>query len=260
MIRKKEVPLKIELFSEGEDSQFKVRSKREIQSILNSIAQAGTRAALYYDDGNDFILTSVLEVDEQNLWLDIGSISSSNQRILRSNKIIFISSHHQVKVQFVASRIEQTLLENRPAFHLSLPDNLLRIQRREYFRLTTPVRNPLRCIIPLSPLVAMSAPGHPLSRREVTIMDISGGGIALVCEVEDTELQPGKIYEDCRIPLPGIGTVSVTVRVKNSFEVTMLNGSVSRRAGCEFTRLSGEATTLLQRYVVHLQSETNRKI
>ena len=48
MIRKREVPLKIELFADGEDSQFIVSSKREIQSILNGIVRESTRAALYY--------------------------------------------------------------------------------------------------------------------------------------------------------------------------------------------------------------------
>lgn len=252
MIKNREVPLKIELFSDGEDSKFSIRSKREILFILNSIAQEGTRAALYYDEGNDFILTTALNVDEQGIWLDVGSIAASNQRILRSNKIIFISSHRQVKVQFVANSIENALLENRAVFYLSLPDSLLRIQRREYFRLTTPAINPLKCVIP----VPLMESGTPIAKREVTIMDISGGGIALVCEAHDTELQPGKVYEDCRISLPVVGTITATVKVKSSFEITLRNGKISKRAGCEFTYLSGEAAALLQRYVTRLQSET----
>lgn len=256
MIKNKEVPLKIELFSGGEDNEFKVRSDREIRSILNGIAQDGAHAALYYDEGNDFIRTTVLKVNAQGMWLDVGSIETGNQHILRSNKIIFISSHHQVKIQFVANRIENALLENRAAFFLFLPDNLLRIQRREYFRLTTPVSNPLKCIIPDLPPIPLAESDTPIARREVTIMDISGGGIALVCEAHDTELQPGAIYADCRISLPDIGTISVTVKVKNSFEVTLRNGQISKRAGCEFVHLGGEASTLLQRYVVQLQSET----
>jgi c-di-GMP-binding flagellar brake protein YcgR len=256
MSKNREVPLKIELFSDGEDSQFRVRSKREIQSILNGLAQDNLRAALYYDEGNDYILTTVLKVNEQGMWLDVGSVVVSNQRILRSNKIIFISSRNQVKIQFVSIRIENALFENHAAFYVPLPDSLLRIQRREYFRLTTPVSNPLRCIIPVAPPAATNKPDTHILKREVTIMDISGGGVALVCEVHDTELQPGKIYADCRISLPGIGTISVTVKVKNSFEVTLHNGQVCKRAGCEFTQLSGEADTLLQRYVAHLQSES----
>jgi len=273
MTRKKEVSLEIELFSSGEDREFRIRSKREIQSILHAIAQENMRTALYYDDGKDFILTTALEVSEQGMWLDVGSIAASNQRILHSDEIIVISSHRQVKVQFVANRIENALFEDRPAFYLPLPDSLLRIQRREYFRLPAPAGAPLRCIIPVPPpadpddtddpeklekpekLKKPDKPDTLMLKREATIMDLSGGGMALVCETEDAELQPGKIYEDCKIPLPGIGTISATVKVKNTFEVTLRNGLVSKRAGCEFVRLDGEANALLQRYVAYLQSE-----
>jgi c-di-GMP-binding flagellar brake protein YcgR len=255
MNQKKDVPLKIELFSGGEDSKFSIHSRREILSILKGISQENTRAALYFDDGNDFILTSILKVNEQGLWLDVGSIAASNQHILRSNKIIFISARHQVKVQFVTNRIEHALLDNRAVFYLSLPDTLLRIQRREYFRLTTPALNPLICIIPVSHSSQTDESDLPFFSSEVTIMDISGGGVALVCEAHDTELHPGKIYADCKIPLPGVGSISATVKVKNAFEVTLRNGRTSKRAGCEFIQLSGEAATLLQRYVGYLQSE-----
>lgn len=256
MIKKKEIPLKIELFSGEDDQQFTIRSKREILSLLHGIAQEKTHAALYHDEGNDFILSTLLKANEHGIWLEMGSIAASNQRILHSDKIIFISSRHQVKVQFVANRIEHALLENRAAFYLPLPDSLLRIQRREYFRLTTPASNPLSCIIPASPSIAASEPDAHVARHEVTIMDISGGGLSLVCAAHDTELYSGKVYADCRISLPGIGVISATVKVKNSFEVTLRNGQVSKRAGCEFIHLGGEDATLLQRYVAHLQSET----
>ena len=253
MVKNRELPLKIELFSGDEDSQFKIRSKREMRSILNAIAQEGTRVALYYDNGNDSILTMLLKVNEQGMWLDVSSLAAHNQRILRSNKIIFISSRHQVKVQFVANRIESATLENRAAFYLPLPDSLLRIQRREYFRLATPAHNPLRCFIPLTS--PADAAAQSVLKREVTIMDISGGGVALVCEEHETELQPGKIYTDCKITLPDIGTISATVLVKKIFEVTLRNGRVSKRAGCEFIHLSGQSETQLQRYVTQLQCE-----
>jgi c-di-GMP-binding flagellar brake protein YcgR len=255
MIRKQEVPLKIELLSEGEDSRFMIHSKGEIQSILKGIVRDNSRAALYYGEGDDFILTTMLKVSEQGIWLEVGPISASNQRILLSKKIVFISSYHQVKVQFVATHIENTILDDYSAFHIPVPDKLLRIQRREYFRLTTPANNPLKCIIPLSPPISTEQSGTPVSKRELTIMDISGGGVALVCEVHDTTLLPGNIYENCKIQLPDIGLISATVKVKNSFEVTLRNGKRSKRAGCEFIHLSGEASTLLQRYVVKLQSD-----
>lgn len=251
----KEIPLKIESFSDGDDSPFRIRSGREIQSILRGILQEGARVVLYYGEKNDFILTVLLDVSKHGIWLDIGSRAEDNQCILRSNTIIFISSHHQVKVQFAAHRIETAQFNNRPAFHLPLPDSLLRIQRRDYFRLTAPVSNPLKCIIPVTLPAPAAQAGMPVPKIEVTIMDISIGGIALVCEEYDAELLPGKTYENCRIFLPDIGAVTVTVKVKNAFKVTLRNGMTNKRVGCEFTHMKGEAANLLHRYVTQLQSK-----
>jgi len=255
MIRKRDVPLKIELLSEGDDSRFTLRSRGETLSILQGIVRENSRAALYYGEGDDFILTTMLKVTELGIWLEVGPISSNNQRILLSKKIIFISSFHQVKIQFLANHIESAILDNYSAFLIPFPDKLLRIQRREYFRLTTPANKPLKCIIPLSQAIVTDQSGSSISKRELTIMDISGGGVALVCEVNDTALLPGNSYQDCKIQLPEIGVISATIKVQTSFEVTLRNGKRSKRAGCEFIHLSGEAASLLQRYVVKLQSE-----
>jgi len=177
MINKQDVPLKIELLSEDENSRFTIRSKIEILFILNGIQSEKSRVALYYGEEDDFILTTMLKVTERGIWLEVGPISTSNQRILFSKRIIFISSYHQIKVQFVANKVESAIINNYSAFHIPCPDTLLRIQRREYFRLTTPVISPLKCIIPcpLTPIITEEPP-PPISKRELTIMDISGGG------------------------------------------------------------------------------------
>jgi c-di-GMP-binding flagellar brake protein YcgR len=86
-------------------------------------------------------------------------------------------------------------------------------------------------------------------------MDISGGGMALECQENDTEFQPGKIYSVCHINLPNIGMLTATILVKNIFIITMHNGEVKKRAGCKFIHLNGTMAILLQRYLTNLQSE-----
>jgi hypothetical protein len=44
--------------------------------------------------------------------------------------------------------------------------------------------------------------------------------------------------------------------VKNTFEVTLREGIVKRRAGCEFIQMDGKMAILLQRYITHLQSSS----
>ncbi len=248
MAKEKEIPLKIELISDGEDSEFRLHSNKEIQSILRGIVKSSSLAALYYDDANDFILTKLLGIDEQNVWLDIGLRETDNRRILPSHKIIFVSSYLQVKVQFVAHQIENALFKNKESFCLPMPNSLLYLQRREYFRLIVPVKKPLICVIP-------AKSDAPILKGSPTIMDISVGGMALECQENDTEFQPGKVYPVCHINLPNIGMLTATILVKNIFIITRHNGEVKKRAGCKFIHLNGTMTIMLQRYLTNLQSQ-----
>lgn len=253
MSGRKEIPLKIELLPGGENNHLLIRSKKEIRFILQEIARKGTRAALYYDTGNDFILSTLLDAGDQNIWMEAGPNAEANRRTLHSDKVIFVGSHQEVKVQFEVRHIEAAQFRERDAFRLPLPDALLRLQRRDYYRMVTPGKAPLKCSLPITPY-SPAKRGPATQRRDTAILDISIGGVALVCTECAAWLLPGEVYPDCRILLPDVGTVTATLRVKNVMEITAHNGVVSRHAGCEFLHPDGKTVILLQRYITRLQA------
>lgn len=245
-MRTKEIPLKIELFSSDEENDYLVSNPKEIVSILQAVAQRKSRVALYYNEGNSMVLTLILAADDNGVWIDAASNPLDNRLIQRSKRIIFVTTHNQAKVQFIASDVMLGLYEDSPAFSLALPRKLLRLQRRDYYRLLTADTGALNCII--RPVANQAHIQH-----EVTVMDISIGGVALVCEETGVELHPGMVYEHCQIELPDLGKLEATIEVKNTFEITDRNGNVKRRAGCVFVKLDGKTTMLLQRYVAQMQ-------
>lgn len=242
----KDIPLKIEILSSGKDDQYRITSAREIEFILQSIVKSGSRIALYYSEANDFILSRMMGVDASGLWLEPRPVADENNGVLNSHKLVFVSSHAQIKVQFVADRAVAATYRNKPALFLTLPKSIYRLQRREYYRLITPVSNPLQCVIPIEQSIARQ--GH-----KVTIMDISGGGVGLTCTEENNELVPGRIYQNCRIDLHDIGEFVGTIEVKNLAVLTTASGETIHRAGCEFKNLDGTSTIMLQRYVTAMQ-------
>lgn len=242
----KDIPLKIETFSSGTGDEHSITSAKEIEFILHNIAEKGARVALYYGDMNDFILTTLLGADSKGIWLEPSQSSATNQKIAEDNTLTFVSSQHKIKIQFSAGRPNMVVYHDHPAFFLPLPDSLLRLQRREYFRLMTPTDDPLKCVIPNA-----HHPHKPL--REVTIMDISSGGAALTCAENDTELTPGESYSDCHIDIPEFGTITGTIVVKNLAVLTSSAGHSYKRAGCELQDMDNPSIVLLQRYVMHLQ-------
>ena len=258
MTRKKEVSLSIERFYSGDDKEFRIPSKKEILFILQDLAEKGTRSALYYDAAHDFIMTTVLAATDEGIWLDVGPFPPENKRVLLSDKITLVSLHQHVKIQFEAHDIQSATFDDADAFFIGMPDYLLRIQRREYFRLSIPFSTPIKCIIPVI-LGNPDKPDSPAVIREFPVMDISGGGIALLCGEDETELQPGSIFQDCQIPLPGFGVLKATLHVKSNVKFTTRNDVVSVRKGCEFHHLNSQMNSLLQRYITYLQSEVLAK-
>ena len=239
--------LTIEKFQDGEESKYLIRSQKEIQLTLHAIAQKKPAAVVYFDNGQRFFNTILLEANAQGVWLDVGPDNTDNNLVMNSDDITFVTMHQGAKVQFACHQFQVAIYASHPSFHCVLPQTMVRLQRRDYFRLPTTGDAPLKCVIP-------HAQENATRLETATIMDISLGGIALVCKELNVRLDAGATYPDCKIDLPEIGTLIVSIKVKNLFDVSSPSGAVTKHAGCEFVELDGKMSMLLQRYVAIMQS------
>ena len=250
---KSTVVLKIERFRDNEDLEYRIPSMVEKLDILKHISEFSTLVALYYDSKN-FILSTILGVDEQGMWLDIAQAPEANQAILNSNKITLVSEHHTAKVQFKVQHIRSDVFENGEAFYCEIPEHLLRIQRRGIFRIKTPIVAPIICFIPITPDNA-DKQYEPTVMREFVITDIGLEGVGLRCEEHETDLIKGKTFHDCQISLPDIGTFTGSITVKSSSTFVTADNVVQRHIGCAFVGVDNQMIVLLQSYVYSLERE-----
>ena len=244
--------LRFELMQADDYGKYLLHSKKEILFILRAMCDKGALITVYFNQGNDFLLTTLLSVaaDGSAMLLDPGSNAEMNRKALASEKLTFIATHDKVKIQFSVKHLARTEYEGREAFRAAIPGELLRLQRREFYRLTTPIAHPLRCVIPVK-----LADGTKTT-IETTVVDISGGGLAVMTPPpEGVEFETDHLFENCRIELPDVGTVLATLRVRNIFEFTLRNGSKSKRSGCQFIDLPGHMMTLIQRYIIRVERE-----
>ncbi len=258
MSTKKGIVLQADRFRDNEDLEFRIPSKKELLHILQQIAEQDTRVALYYDNKHNFILTTLLGANNNGMWLDVGPFAPENKNILLSEKIIFVSIHQHVKVQFTSGTIQSVQLEGHDAFFMPLPPYILRIQRRNYFRLSIPLSAPVKCTI----TIKSEDPEHaetPPRVREMSVLDISGGGIGLLCNDDDPDMVRGTFFEDCRLKLPDTDEFKIALEVRGTFKFTMHNDAVKVCAGCQFISIDNQANILLQRYIARLQAETMAK-
>ncbi|HUW51730.1 MAG TPA: flagellar brake protein [Sulfuricella sp.] len=233
------------LKTDDDYSQYEVSQPNEIVHILRSIMEGGDLVSASFNHGKYFMLTAIVGVDphQDAAFLDFGSIEEQNRKILDSEKIIFNTSHDKVKIQFTANKIEKTIFEGRDAFKIKLPDSLIRLQRREYYRLLLPIFSPLKCAMPMED-------GYTI---ESVVVDISIGGINITLPPTETGFEQGKIFRGCQMELPDIGTINADIEIVNVFEVTLKNGKKSTRAGCGFINLSQKMQAMIQRFIIQAE-------
>jgi c-di-GMP-binding flagellar brake protein YcgR len=234
---------------------FEVASRREITALLRSIGEKNQLIRMLVKGESDVCVTSILEVDADggNIILDCSISPDQNRRILGAKRLSFETTLDKIRIMFSGEHIESTTFEGSPAFKMPLPATLVRLQRREFYRIATPVTNPVRVLIPQPAELGGGSKPFPLS-------DISCGGIAILdnsLELGDTI---GKVYHDCRIELPEVATITTGLQIRNSLDLTLLNNKTNRRLGCQFVDMPRSALSAVQRYITKLERERNARI
>lgn len=234
---------------------YEVGSRREIVALLRQIGEKHGLIRMLIKGEADVCVTSILAVDEDSntLVLDRSIDPDQNTRIMAAPRVKCETSLDKIRILFGAGNLGATTWRGEPALRCDLPPTLIRLQRREFYRMPTPVTNPVRALVPV-PIDAGGGMGvFPLH-------DISVGGIALL----DSRLQlgtaVGRVIEGCRIELPEIGPISTSLKIRNSLDLTLLNHKTTRRLGCQYVDISRGALAAVQRYITKLERERNAKL
>lgn len=232
-------------------SKYLLYSRSEITYVLRSVIQKGCMLSVYFDSGRHFFLTALMAISDDGNWLyfDMAGDESINIAAQKTSKLMLTTMLDKVKIQFSLSGLQTAQAGNRKVFAGRIPETILRLQRREYYRLSTPIANPLKCAI------TIPRDSGPVS-LEVPVLDISGGGVGLQIPADAaSRLEAGTVLSDCRINLPEEGIITTSLCVRNSFNVTTKSGQTYLRIGCEYVDLPGTRLTLIQRYITRIERE-----
>jgi c-di-GMP-binding flagellar brake protein YcgR len=231
-----------------EEERYAVRAPVEIAALLRQAAREAVLMTVLYDTGTDFALTTVLGVDEvcAQLYLEAPRARACHERLLAAERLLVCSSQRGVRMKFVLARPRPALWAGRPALLAPLPRVLVRLQRREDYRVACPLADPLKCTIALASTGGMR-------RLELVVLDLSCGGLALALPCDADAFEPGMRLPDCTLALPEGATLRFALLVCGLAALPTRNGTQRWRLGCKFLDLSPACAVLLQRYVLELE-------
>lgn len=229
-----------------EDERFLVHNRKEVARILGDLAKQKMVLNASFNHGLDKMFTSVISVDYDmgTAYLDVGASDTANRNLLTSHDVVF-SSTSGVKIQWSSCGIDYVNLKDGRAFKIDFPKDLIRVQRREYYRLATPVVSLVKCSIPVEDRMV-----------EVALIDLCANGIsATAMDPLDEILIEGTEFHNCRIDFPDVGTTDLTLRIGQIVPIEQKNSAVKHRLGMEFVNPSRGNQALIQRYMGKLERE-----
>jgi c-di-GMP-binding flagellar brake protein YcgR len=230
-------------------SQYLLTSKNEMFAVCRGLSEHVSLISMVFNGGQDMVLTTLISWGENGMLLDFGASREMNEAALKADKLFCSAQLDKVEIQFILRGVKRVVADGRPTFHAQLPDSILRLQRREYFRLLTPIVNPLRCRLRCNDAsgssIALSAP----------VVDISIGGVGLSGLPADLPLETDMQFADCGIDLPEGGSIVTTLKLRWLADVVSRSGVPSKRGGLEFVRLSHAMSSLIQRYITRTERE-----
>jgi c-di-GMP-binding flagellar brake protein YcgR len=235
-------------------SPYQVDSRKEIIMLMRNLQEGKQLINMIINDGNEVIVTAILKVDDDNnaIILDCASTESANQHLIEATRVYFEASLNRISIQFSSSSVSRCNFQGAPALSCTIPSSLIRLQRREYYRINTPISHPILCVVN----VPEENGGGVI---KLPLVDISCGGVALLDEKKALNADFGTVYENSKIDLPGVGLISITLQVRNSQNLILMNHKSSRRIGFQFVDMPQAILSQIQKLITKIERERNSR-
>jgi c-di-GMP-binding flagellar brake protein YcgR len=232
---------------------YRIRDRPEILALMRALARERALLGCRFGTGASRLPTRVLSMDPAlgELVLELGRDLAKEASRHEGQAACLVGLLDGVKVQFEADGAQVIAGNGNPALRVRLPESVVRLQRREAFRLRAPVLRPPECLVP-------AGPGHPASRFRV--LDLSCEGLALVASPGQPDFAVGSRLAACTLDLPGAVPLRVDLDVIRAAEHVTPSGNERRTCGCRFARLPGPAAHAIQRYIHAVERQWRQRV
>jgi c-di-GMP-binding flagellar brake protein YcgR len=243
-------PVKSDLLDPQALPRFQIHSQKEIRHQLRVIADHRHLLIAHIDGGPLTFVTTVLDLtaEGEEVILDSSSDAKIIERVKGAESLVCSGRQDGVRIQFTVESPKAFPHDGIIALRCALPAMLLRLQRRESFRLPVPLSSPLVCRLDLRD------EGNKPIPLDVHVLDISSEGIGLLVTNADAPLEAGQTI-DSELNLPDLGVTHVPLHVRNVARVEGHTGAVNMRVGFQLVDPPMRVVTAIQRYVFKIERE-----
>lgn len=222
---------------------YRIDAITEIDQILLDIIKQGALVRMHAGDSNHAVITTLVSIDfdKEQLIIDSAAQELINRQLIAAGTAHLSTQINQVSIEFQVGPISAGSYEGRPALITPIPDYLRRIQRRDSFRVQPVSSNAATLTV-------------TLNEESITlkVFDISAGGLSLLDEqslLAPYDVQKGTILKDCLLTLPGVGDLTIDLRIVRLHNQTMASGKQLTRYGGAFFQLEARDEIKVQNFI-----------
>jgi len=235
------------------DSSYSIRNSKLIISNLSLLVKNKCLFSVHFGEHDESFITTIIDFNQKDnsIIFDYGPKENLNQRLLSATKVTFKTDFSGIKVSFDGSTLERTVYDGAPAFIMPVPESLFWMQRREFYRVKSPISNSSHCQLMLKDRDPISLELYDISLTGFSMLNVSK-------EISDL-LPPGARFSQSKLILSelGEGIVSFEVCAKNIINPDKLKKL--QKIGCKFTRVTPAFEAVIQRYMQQIEIENRQR-
>ena len=233
--------------SEAEiEDRFQVSGTRPVAFMLAGFAKERDQFSVQFE-GQIFLSTLLgVDIEKGRLILDCSGSPDLNRRFRDADRATFVGRPGGIHVQFSTGGPVEINYQGAKAFSVALPKFLVRLQRRDSFRIETPRVRPLELLGYLPDGKLLRLPAH----------DISVAGIGVTAAELPLGLASGMVLVNCHLQLPEESKdLFFSAMVAHMTEFESRQGAMHWRLGLSFVALPVSEEARIQRYIVRVERD-----
>lgn len=227
-----------------EDRYF-LLGRMEILNVLNDLIHRRELVTVYFNGGRDALITTLLEARPDGLIFDLSGDRDANAKLPASRTCVFVSRLNGIRIQFACTQPQRFNWGGTAAYWVPLPERVIRLQRRESYRILMPIARPLTVKL-------YSENSAVFGEWPVNDLSVGGLGFNLLGE---PPFELGESIARIFLTLGKQRAIGCGAVIRHATHVADKFDGPHYRVGMSFTDLPPETAVAIQRFIIKVELE-----
>ncbi len=238
--------------ADDSDARFLVRNPQQVRQLLRALIDKRALITAHVGGRDQSFTSALLEVDDdsETVLLDGSAQEASNRAAEQAGHLLCFAQLDQVLVRFRIDAPQREQQDRHVAFRAAIPQEAVHLQRRELYRLQTPITD--------SPQLVLPPTAERADAVAMRVVDISGGGLAVTLPQDSAVVSLQRRYKG-ELSLPEGPDLAISLVACNTRELKLANGIQALRVGFRFDDLPRGGDNAIQRYIFRIDRQRNAR-